>query len=79
MADPEAGHAFCGVGYNSAGVIIDTWGMLGLMTWAAIAKYGSVYAVLGQDAINRGSLLAPNGFNWTQLVSDFQSMGAVEQ
>ena len=79
MADPDAGHAFCGVGYNADGVIVDTWGMLGLMTWAAIAKYGSVYAVLGQDAINRGSMLAPNGFNWTQLVSDFQSMGAVEQ
>jgi hypothetical protein len=79
MADPDAGHAFCGVGYNSTGVIIDTWGMLGTMTWAAVAKYGSVYTALGVDAIDVGSQKSPAGFNWTQLVSDLQSMGAVEQ
>ena len=85
MADPEAGHAFAGfgydpiAGYNSEGVIIDTWGLFGTITWAAIAKYGTVYTGLGADAIDKATQKAPNGANWTQLVSDLQSMGAVEQ
>jgi hypothetical protein len=79
MADPEAGHAFCGVGYNSDGVIIDSWGYLGLFTWSAIAKYATVYTALGPDSIDLATQKSPAGFNYTQLVSDLQSMGAVEQ
>ena len=82
VAGPENqdnGHAFCGVGYNPQGIIIDTWGMLGIMTWKAVAKYPSVYTVLGTDIVDKITQKAPNGFNWTQLVSDLQSMGADEQ
>ena len=75
----ESGHAFCGVGYNPQGIIIDTWGMLGIMTWAAVAKYPNTYTVLGSDIVDKITQKAPNGFNWTQLVSDLQSMGADEQ
>ena len=44
--DPDNGHCFNGDGYNlsgysAQGVGIDTWGMLGLVTWAALAKYCS--------------------------------------
>jgi hypothetical protein len=80
-ADPNNGHCVVGVGYTPQGVIIDTWGMTGLMTDAAIGQYassnsgGELYAVLSQDAINRATMKAPSGFDWSQLVADFDSMG----
>jgi hypothetical protein len=77
--DQDNGHAFMACGFNPQGVVIDTWGMLGIMTWAAVAKYASCYTVLGVDIVEKITQKAPNGFNWTQLVSDIQSMGAAEQ
>ncbi len=80
-ADPNNGHCFVGVGYNAAGVTIDTWGMTGLLTDKAIAKYGAeashgaVYTVVSADAINKASQKAPSGFDWSQLIADFDSMG----
>ncbi len=79
--DPDNGHCFVGVGYNSQGVLIDTWGMIGTMTWAALAKYactagqGELYTVLGPDGVSKATAKAPNGFDWSQLVADFDSMG----
>jgi hypothetical protein len=81
-SDPEAGHCFVGVGYNDIGVQIDTWGLIGTITWAAIAKYastagqGELYSVLGPDAINKATQKAPNGFDFTQLTADIQAMKA---
>jgi hypothetical protein len=66
---PTNGHCVVGVGYTPNGVTISTWGMLGLKTDAATAKYpttisaGELYAV-GPSA----------GFD-SQLVADFASMG----
>jgi hypothetical protein len=79
--DPDNGHCVAGVGYHAQGVVIDTWGMTGTMTDAAIAKYcakrahGSLYTVVSQDAINKATQKAPTGFDWSQLVADFDSMG----
>jgi len=79
--DPDNGHCVVGVGYNAKGVTIDTWGMTGLITDRAIAKYatvagqGELYTVVSEDAINRATQKAPNGFDWSQLVADFDSMG----
>jgi hypothetical protein len=79
--DPDNGHCVVGVGYNAKGVTIDTWGMTGLMTDAAIAKYatvagqGELYTVVSQDGIDKATLKAPNGVDWSQLVADFDSMG----
>jgi hypothetical protein len=79
--DPENGHCVVGVGYNNKGVTIATWGMTGLMTDHAIAKYatpdagGELYTVVSQDAIDKASQKAPNGFDWSQLLADFDSMG----
>ena len=79
-ADPENGHCFCGVGYDPLGVKIDTWGMFGTITWGAVAKYastemsGELYAVLGQDAIAKATAKAPNGFDFSQLLADLDSM-----
>jgi len=79
--DPNNGHCFAGVGYNSKGVEIDTWGMTGTITDAAISKYarqdanGELYTVVSQDGINKATQKAPNGFDWSQLIADFDSMG----
>ena len=40
-ADPSNGHCFAGLGYNDNGVIINSWGIMGTVTWAAVAKYAS--------------------------------------
>jgi hypothetical protein len=80
-AVPENGHCVAGVGYTAQGITIDTWGMTGLMTNAAIAKYatqaagGELYTVVSMDAISRADARAPAGFDWSQLIADFDSMG----
>ena len=79
--DPNNGHCIVGVGYTNKAVKICTWGMLGYLTDAAIAKYattagaGELYTVISQDAINKAAAKAPSGFDWSQLVADFDSMG----
>lgn len=79
--DPDNGHCVVGVGYNEKGVTINTWGMTGLMTDAAIAEYaaqsanGDLYTVVSVDSLNKVTQKAPSGFDWSQLVADFDSMG----
>jgi len=79
--DPAQGHCFAGVGYSLDAVTIDTWGMEGAITLPAIAKYaassanGELYVVLSADSISKAKAKAPNGFDWSQLVADFDSMG----
>jgi len=78
--DPDNGHCFAGVAYDGAGVTIDSWGMLGKITYQAMAKYastagqGELYAVLGPDAIDKASGKAPNGFDAAQLAADLDSI-----
>lgn len=77
--DPDNGHAFQGYGYSAVGVLINTWGMLGTMTWAALAKYGTQAAggdlatVFSLDAIDAATAKAPNGFDFSQLMADLQA------
>jgi hypothetical protein len=79
--EPQNGHCVAGVGYTAQGVMIDSWGMTGLLTDKAIAKYGAtrahgdVYTVVSQDAISSATQKAPNSFDWSQLIADFDSMG----
>ncbi len=74
--NPANGHAVMAVGYDAQGIRIDTWGLLGTMTWAAVAKYlttlgqGEFHAVFSADSIASASEEAPNGFNATQLQAD---------
>jgi hypothetical protein len=80
-SDPNNGHCVVGVGYTAEGVTIDTWGMSGLITNKAVEKYavpdsgGELYTVVSQDGISKASDKAPNGFDWSQLIADFDSMG----
>jgi len=79
--DPNNGHCFVGVGYNDKGVQIDTWGMIGTFAWEAVAAYctakanGALYVLLTPDQLTKGETTAPNGIDWTSLISDFDSIG----
>jgi hypothetical protein len=80
--NPQNGHCFVGVGYNSNGVQICSWGMIGTVTWAAIAKYatticeGELHVALSADAINRAKAKAPNGLDAAALTADLKAMAA---
>ena len=79
--DPANGHCVAGVGYDTKGVTISTWGTLGTITDAAIAAYatasagGGLYAVVSRDALNNVTGLAENGLDWSQLAADFDAIG----
>lgn len=79
--NPQNGHAFLGYGYNATAVGIDTWGLLGGFTYAAVAAYasanngGEIDVLLSSDMIAAAALKAPNGFDWRTLVADFDAMG----
>lgn len=75
--NPENGHCVVATGYNTTGIQIATWGLIGTITWAAVAKYcaptsgGELYTLLSPDQISRALGKAPNGFTVDQLQADF--------
>lgn len=79
--NPSNGHAYNGCGYSPDGIVIDTWGMAGLMTDKAVQYYaygsegGALYSVLSMECINRARAKAPNGLDFAQLTADFIAMG----
>jgi len=79
--DPENGHCIVAVGYTTQGIIVDTWGMLGILTWAALAEYcasknyGELYVLLTPDQVTKGQTVAPNGVSWSDLIGDFDALG----
>lgn len=81
--NPQNGHCFIGGGYDSTGVKICTWGMVGTIEWDAVQYYtqeslgGALYCLLSEDQIAKAQVAAPNGLNWTQLISDFDFMGGL--
>jgi hypothetical protein len=79
--DPNNGHCIAGIGYNSQGVLIDTWGLIGTITWAAIEKYcvlsagGQLFTMLTPDQVAKAHTVAPNGVSWSNLIADFNTLG----
>lgn len=79
--DPDNGHFVASMGYASTGLKIATWRMVGTMTDAAVAEYlseangGELYAVITSEMIASGQTKAHSGFDFAQLVADFDSMG----
>ncbi len=79
--DDQNGHCVMAYGYTSAGLLFDTWGLLGTMTWAAVKKYlvasagGEMYVLVSQAMLNKATQKAPNNFDWPSLVADFDSIG----
>lgn len=78
--DPENGHAFAGLGYDAGGVIVNSWGMEGQITWEACAKYasggggGECYTVLSPDILKKIEEKSPAGFDLSQLKADIQAV-----
>lgn len=79
--DPENGHCVLGVGYDAHGVQIDSWGLIGTVTWAAVAEYaskggsGELYVLITPDQLAKGAAKAPNGIAWSDLIADFDALG----
>jgi hypothetical protein len=79
--DPENGHCFVGVGYNDQGVQIDSWGLIGTVTWAAVASLcvsgggGQLFTMLSPDELSGAQAKAPNGVDWGGLEADFDAIG----
>ena len=79
-SDPDAGHGFNGYGYNANGIFIDTWGMFGTITWAAIASVaaasqgGNVFCMLSPDLVNKAKAISPSGFDTAQLQADLPAL-----
>lgn len=74
--DNQNGHCVLGVGRVPNGVKIATWGMTGTVTDAAhAADVDELWVALSTDQVSKAQQMAPNGFNWLQLVTDFDVMG----
>ena len=75
--DPSNGHNIAVVDYSPQGLVVDTWGLIGTVTWAAAAKYGiqsnggMLIAHVNQDAIAKATRMAPDGFDWPTMVAYF--------
>jgi hypothetical protein len=74
--DPAMGHCTAWFDYDAIGVIVNSWGLFGRITWAAIEKYwaksagGEIYAVFSPDWLNKATQTAPSGLNAAQLAAD---------
>ena len=77
---PNDGHCVVGCGATLQGVLINSWGMIGTLTWAAVAQFaaasngGNVFVVLTQDVINVAQQKSPDGFDWASLQAWFDSV-----
>jgi hypothetical protein len=80
-ANPQNGHCVVVVGYDETGVQIATWGLIGTITWAALAKYcsptsgGEIYALLSPDEVSGTD--APNGFDYATLQTDLAALSTI--
>ena len=78
--NPDNGHAVCAVDYNKNGITILSWGMYGVITWSAVAKYltpsgnGEMHVPLTQEIIAKATQKTPTGLNWAQLLSDIAAL-----
>jgi hypothetical protein len=79
--DPGNGHCFVAPGYDAAGPKCATWGMVGNVSWEAVAKYavdsasGELYTVISADGIAKATARCPAGVDWAGLVADFAALG----
>lgn len=80
--NPRQGHCFIADGYDDDGLLIDTWGLTGRITFPAVAKYagdeasgGQLYALLFDHQIAEGQQRAPNGLCWAELLAAIKDLG----
>ena len=79
---PDNGHCIVDYMANlSQGSGIDTWGMTGMMTYAANAKYctlsgaGEMHAILWKNWKETGKNIAPNAIDYDSLEADLKAWG----
>ena len=83
--EPAGRHCFIGTGYNGQGVQIDTWGLIGTVTWDAVAALtssgqgGQLYALWSEDSLAKATGKTPAGFDWAQLQIDIDAMRAASR
>jgi hypothetical protein len=79
-SNPNDGHCVVGAGGESSGkgqIQINTWGLLGGFEMDAIAELcvesagGTVFVPISEEWVNAAKSMAPSGFDWDQLASDF--------
>jgi hypothetical protein len=81
--DPRQGHCVAGVGYDAVGVQIATWGLVGTITYDAVASLcsasdgGQLFTLLTPDQLVAGQQKASNGFDWSQLQADIGALKSV--
>ena len=71
------GHDICACGYNEQGVQVCTWGMVGTVTWAALADRNIVeelYAQLAPDWYAKANA-SPLGIDVATLAADLAKLG----
>lgn len=79
--NPANGHCFVGLGATASGILVDSWGLLGTITYEAIAELcteangGALYALLTQENMDRANSLCPAGIDWATLLADFEAEG----
>jgi hypothetical protein len=84
--DPSNGHCFVATGYRTAGdgsllVDIDTWGLLGEITAAAVAMYagasggGELHVAFSPEQLAKAATKAPNGVDWASIQQAFDEIG----
>lgn len=80
--DFNNGHCFMSKAYTKDGPEVDSWGLLGTITDAAVSKlcdaryYGQLTAVLTREAISAAKNIAPSGFDFDQLEDDLKAIAA---
>lgn len=88
-ADQNNGHCIGSCGYNptavmavaatAQGLLVMTWGMLGIITWAAVAAWfvpaqgGGMATRVSMDWISKKSGNAPSGLNVAALIAAFNT------
>jgi hypothetical protein len=78
--NPQQGHCIMACGYNADGLIVCSWGLMGILTWAALAELataqngGTCYALLNQDIVDRAQGKSPLGLDWTALTNAFDGL-----
>lgn len=75
--DVVGGHDVCMLGYTPQGVIIATWGLSGIITWAGLGQQGIVtecYCNLSPDWTAVGGA-SPNGLSIATLTADLALLG----
>jgi len=79
--DPMNGHCVMAVGYNERGIQICSWGMIGTLTWEAFQSLcvptagGECFVQLSPEQLAKGQTKAPNGFEWADIIADFDALG----